>query len=160
MQLGLDGEKLSWGMKLACKGGMLKVDTGLVINSVAQGHMRISFSSVNMWFFLLSCSACTAIGGLCVWSVYVAVENSSALHKQSYSRSGTRVKAHSLTCDMPFLLLYWTGLTTWDKLKKGFKSYLSYKGMLKPQVRCFPFALRSYLACVFELFLLWKCPYT
>lgn len=30
------------------------------------------------------------------------LKNSSALHKQSNCRSGTRVKAHSLTCDLLF----------------------------------------------------------
>lgn len=46
---------------------------------------------------------------------YVDVENSSSLHKQSNCRSGTRVKAHRLTCDVLFCFCaeqdYYLGVT-------------------------------------------------
>lgn len=121
------GKKLSWGMKLACTGGMLKSRLELLVISVDQDHTRNRLSTVGVCC-LTSVFACvnrlTAVWWLPL-SVYVSVENKSVLHKQSNCRSGMGPLSdlrHAI------LLLYWTGSTTRDILKSGFKSYLFVQG--------------------------------
>ena len=105
MQLGVDGEKLSWGMELASRIWSYCNSCGRDGGSAEQNCNLIPC-------YLSDCGV--VISSECV----CCCENSWELRKQSCSRSGSRVKAHSLThwlATCPLLsLLYWTGLTTPD----------------------------------------------